>query len=192
MNKLELESHVVTHQTQCVVCQEFFFALRTTHIPVKQSSVGVMVYSLSIPSLWFSVPNLHLRFAQLPPSRPPNCLIRLDVGALIVTAAAVLQSGGNYPLIAFLLTCICYFDVALAPQTITKKQHVYSRLISSECSCQMAPQEWRIRVTRAFVECFWCDNCEINAMSLFVGLEEAASKCTFPIFSSALNAAYSF
>lgn len=130
---------------------------------------------------WFSAPNPHFKVLQLPPSHPPNCLIRLDVGALIMTAAAVLQSGGNYPLIASLLTFVCYFGAALARQTISKKQRVYCRLISTECGCQMAPQQRRIRATWAFVGCFWWDNCEISAMSLFVGLEVAASKLTFLI-----------
>lgn len=48
-----------------------------------------------------------------------------------MTAARVLQSGGSYPLIAFLLTRICCFDVALALQTIPKKQCVNSGLIST-------------------------------------------------------------
>lgn len=38
-----------------------------------------------------------------------------------MTAAVVLQSEGNYPLIAFFRTRVCRFDVALALQTITKK-----------------------------------------------------------------------
>lgn len=75
-------------------------------------------------SLWFSSLNLYLRVAQLPPSLSLNCLIWLDTGLLIMTAAVVLESEGNYPLIAFLHTRICCFDVALALQTITKKWYV--------------------------------------------------------------------
>lgn len=38
-----------------------------------------------------------------------------------MTAAAVLEPEGNYPLIAFLHTYISRFDVALAPKTITER-----------------------------------------------------------------------
>lgn len=71
-----------------------------------------------------------------------------------MTAAAVLQSGGNDPLIAFLLTCVCYFGAAFAQQAIGKKQRVYSSLMSTECGCQMALQQRRIYAARAFVGCF--------------------------------------
>lgn len=126
-------------------------------------------------------------FGQLPASHPPYCLIRLDAGALIMTAATVLQSGGNDPLIALLLTCVCEFGAAFAQQAIGKKQRVYCRLISTECSCQMALQQWRIYASRAFVGCFWCDNCEISAMSLFVRLKVAAFKCDLQVSPAALS-----
>lgn len=125
-------------------------------------------------------------FGQLLASHPRNCLIRLDVGTLIMTAAAVLQSGGNDPLIAFLLTCVSYFGAAFALQAISIKQRVYCRLISTQCGCQMALQQQRIYASRAFVDCFWCDNCEISTASLFVRLEMAAFKCALLVSSEVL------
>lgn len=103
-------------------------------IPVELSSAGFHGLLSQHRLLVDFLPRIYIsRLAQLPASHPSDCLIRLDVSELIMTTAAVLQSGGNDPLIAFLLTCVCYFGAVLALQTISKKQCVCCRLISAEC-----------------------------------------------------------
>lgn len=44
----------------------------------------------------------------------------------------------------------------------------------------MAPKEWWIYTTTAFIKYFWCANCVINAMSLFVRLKVAVLNLHLP------------